>query len=152
MWELKSHPYLFGSGQVKWEVNKNHKAAVQCQPYFVITLLFHQTGHMGGGLQSFCIPLEERYTPHQVCPKYCRCRWYCSFLGPLQNVRGCHLPLSPWLTMRSTFLPPCNTDYLHFLEKLYFTEALEFIKSNFLVLQVWKLGPRKLKRTLLCVM
>lgn len=59
MWELKSHPYLFGSGQVKWEVNKNHKAAVQCQPYFVITLLFHQTGHMGGGLQSFCIPLED---------------------------------------------------------------------------------------------
>lgn len=69
MWELKSHSYLFGSGQVKWQVNKNHKAAVQCQPYFVITLLFHQTGHMGGDLQSFCIPLEERYMPHQICPK-----------------------------------------------------------------------------------
>lgn len=48
MWELKVTPiYLVLGRSSGSKETKNHKAAIQCQPYFVILLLFHQTGHVG---------------------------------------------------------------------------------------------------------
>lgn len=52
--------------------------------------------------------------------------------------------MSSWL-MGYTILPPCNKNYLHFLGKFIFHRDIRWIKSNFFVLQIWKLGPRKTK-------